>query len=128
MEGLFLINFFVYALTLGLGMILNHQLFKSLKKRHAGYYKSIGEPIVVIRFKLTDTENDVVRKYIQGLKGGVFGYSMVFRGTSKDFPQDISLRKLAQAIRITLAVTLVLFITLVITGYFFYKSTPVALA
>lgn len=61
--------------------------------------------------------------YIQLLKGAAFGYVLVFRGIPKKFPKDIGLRKLAKAIRIAFTMVVILFITLVIVGYFFYKST-----
>ena len=112
-----LINFGVCAILLGVGMFLGYFLFKSLKKRHAAYYKLIGEPIIIAPINFTE------ESYTQLLKGGTFAYSMVFRGIPENFPKDVGLRKLAKAIRITLAILLVLTTTLIILGYFFYKSS-----
>ncbi len=114
-EALFIINFFACAVSLGLAMLLVYRLFKSLEKKHPKYYKSIGEPILFGPF-LTE------ESYIQGLKGGVFGYTMVFRGIPINFPKDIRLRKLTQAIRVALTVLIILSVTFIIVGYFFYKS------
>jgi len=47
---------------------------------------------------------------------------MAFRGLPKKFPKDVGLRKLAKAIRIAYTATLILFVTLVVVGYLFYKS------
>jgi hypothetical protein len=116
-EILFLINFGICAVLLGSGMLLDYLLFRSLKKDHAAYYKSIGKPMIVAPLNLTEDG------YIQVLRGGVFGYIMVFRGIPKAFPKDARLRKLARAIRIVFAIFLILLIPLVIIGYLFYKST-----
>jgi hypothetical protein len=115
-EVLFLINSGACAIALGSGMLLGYLLFKSLKKNHVTYYKSIGEPIIIAPINFTEDN------YIQLLKGGVFAYSIVFKGIPKNFPKDIGLRKLAQAVRIVLTIVLILFIALLISGYFFYKS------
>ncbi len=114
-EILFIINFFACAVALGSAMLLVYRLFNALKKNHTKYYKSIGEPIILATI-ITE------EGYIQALKGGVFGYAMVFRGIPKNFPKDIGLRKLARAIRIVLTIVIILFITLIISAYFFYKS------
>ncbi len=115
-EILFITNFGALAISLVSAMLCIYQLFKSLKKNHPAYYKLIGEPIIFGPF-LT------VESYIQALKGIVFGYAMVFRGIPKKFPKDVGLRKLAKAIHIALTAVIILSITLVIVGYFFYKST-----
>ena len=62
-ETLFLINFGACAVSLGLGMLLGYLLFKSLKKNHAKYYKSVGEPIILAPFNITE------ETYFQLLKG-----------------------------------------------------------
>lgn len=118
-ETLFIINFFVCAIVLGLGMFLSHLLFRSLKKEYAAYYKSIGEPLVAIVAPTDFTWGD----YVQLLKGAAFGYVMVFRGIPQNFPKDEKLRKLASSIRIIFLLILVLFTTLFVTAYLFYKST-----
>jgi hypothetical protein len=120
-KTLALIVFWVYFVLLMLGIALSHTLFKSLKKNHVVYYKSIGEPIAISPINLT--EDNFVQTLAQLQKSVTFIYSTIFKGIPKNFPKDTSLRKLVQAIRITLAVTLVLFITLVGVGYLFYKST-----
>ena len=116
-ELLFIINFGVCAISLGLGMLLGYLLFKSLKQNHAKYYKSIGEPRILAPVNLTE------EGYAQTLRGGAFAYSMVFRGIPKNFPKDVKLRKLAQAIRIVFTIVIILFIALLTSAYFFYKST-----
>ena len=115
-ETLFIVNFFACAIALGSGMFLSHLMFKSLKKNYAAYYKSIGEPMVAMVAPTT------WGNYLQLLKGGIFGYAMVFRGLPRNFPKDVSLRKLAQAVRISLTFVIILFTTLFISAYFFYKS------
>lgn len=112
LEIFLIIVFGIFAVSMGVAMLLAYRLFNLLKKNHIKYYKSIGEPIVLIPINLTS------ESYTQALKGGIFGYAMVFRGIHKNFPKDIDLRKLAQAIRITLAMLLVLFVTLVIVVIF----------
>lgn len=119
-ETIFIITFFACALALGLGMILDYFLFKLLKKNHASYYKSIGEPMIAMFAPADFTWHN----YVQLLKGAVFGYIMVFRGLPKGFPRDVGLRKLAQAIRIVFAIFLILLILFVIVSYFFFKSNP----
>lgn len=115
-ELLFIINFFIYAASLGTGIFLAYQLFRLLEKKHPSYYKSIGKPIVLAPADIS------LGIYIQLIKGGLFGYGMVFRGIPKNFPKDSGLRKLAQAIRVVLSVLIFLFVTVIITGYFFYQS------
>jgi hypothetical protein len=100
-EILTLIIFFTFAVLLGRGIILGHLLFKSLKKKYPSYYKSIGEPIVFAPCNLTS------HAYSRLMKGSNFGNSMVFRGIPKDFPNDIGLRKRAQALRIIFAILLI---------------------
>lgn len=116
MKILFLINFWAYAVSLGIAMLLVYQLFKLLEKKHPKYYKSIGRPLLLAPADLAEGS------YTRLIKGGFFGYAMVFRGIPKDFPKDTDLRKLAGAIRIALTVLIILFITLIIVGYLFYKS------
>jgi hypothetical protein len=122
-ETLFIITFGISAISSGIAMFLSFLLFRSLKKNYAVYYKSIGEPIVVMFAKLTDTEDEVIRNYIRGLKGAAFGYRMIFRGVPKRFPGDVDLRRLAQSVRVIATITLVSFTMLIVVGYFFYKST-----
>ena|GEM_PF-3320708 len=122
-EILFIVSFGVYAIVLATHMFLSYLLFKSLKKNHAVYYKSIGEPTVVVLFKLADTEEDIARTYIRGLKGGAFGYRMIFRGIPKRFPRDAELRRLARAVRAFAAITLISFAVLIVIGYFLYEAT-----
>jgi hypothetical protein len=102
---------------LALGSVLSYTFFNSLKKKHAAYYKSIGEPIVSAHANFT-SEN-----YIQLMKGSAFLWLMTFRGIPKNFPKNENLRKLAQAIRIVSVFVFTLFITLVILGYFLYKAS-----
>ena len=99
-EILFIISWSVVATLLATLMLLNYLLFKLLKKNHTVYYKSIGEPIVIPLYKLTDTEDDVAQKYIRSLRSGFFAYRMIFRGIPKRFPKDTGLKKLAQSVRI----------------------------
>jgi len=122
-EILFIISWGISAIMLTTLMLLSYLLFKLLKKNHTIYYKSIGEPIVIPLFKLTDTEDDVARTYIRGVKGGFFGYRMIFRGIPKNFPKNARLRSLARAVRIVSMFTLVSFVMFIIAGYFFYRST-----
>lgn len=114
-QTLFIITFFACAVSLGTGMILDYLLFKSLKKNHPTYYESIGKPRILAPVNLTE------EGCIQTLRGGVFGYIIIFRGLPKNFPKDVGLRKLAQAIRIVLTILLISFTTLSISGYFFYN-------
>ena len=122
-EILFMISWGVVATLLTTLMLLNYLLFKLLKKNHAVYYKSIGEPIVIPLYKLADTEDDVARKYIRSLRSGFFAYRMIFRGIPKRFPKNTGLRKLAQSVRIVAALMLASFAMFIVIGYFFYKST-----
>ena len=123
MEMIFIITFGIYAISLGMQMLLSYMLFKSLKKDHLVYYKSIGEPIVVMLARLRDTEDEIFRNYIRGLKGAAFGYRMIFRGISKRFPADTRARKLAWAIRIITTITVISFTAFIVIGYFFYQYT-----
>jgi hypothetical protein len=118
-EILFIINFLACAVALASGMTLDHLLFKSLKKNHAGYYKSTGEPIIAMAAHTDFTWDN----YLQLLKGAIFGYVMVFRGIPKNFPKNREIKRLAQAIRIAFTILLILLIPLVILGYLFFKST-----
>ncbi len=113
---LVLINFFACAVSLSFGVLSVYRLFKVLEEKHPSYYKSIGKPIVLAP---TDISWD---SYIQLLKGGFFGYAMVFRGIPKGFPEDSNARKLAKFIRFALTTLLALLIPLVILGYALYKS------
>lgn len=122
-EILFIISWGVCAILLATLMLLSYLLFKLLKKNHTAYYKSIGEPIVIMLFKLTDTEEDVARNYIRGIKGGFFGYRMIFKGVPKNFPKDTGLRKLAQSVRIFSALAHIAFAMCIVVGYFLYRST-----
>jgi len=123
-ESLFIIIFGICVVFLGAQGLLSHLLFRSLRRGHGSYYKSIGEPIVIMpTVHLTDTEDDLVRDNIRCLKSGVFVYRMVFRGIPKSFPKDARLRKLARAIRIVSTIMLVSFVTFIVVAYFFYKST-----
>jgi hypothetical protein len=116
MKILALITFWFGFILAMSGTLLSFMFFKTLKKNYATYYKSIGEPLAIAPVNFTESS------YAQLLKGSVFLYSMVFRGIPKDFPKDIGLRKLARAIRIVLVILTVLFVTLVVFGYFLYKS------
>jgi hypothetical protein len=120
---LFIVNFgFCFAL-LGTVVQLSYLLFKSLKKSHADYYTSIGEPIVMMpTVRLSDTEEGYVQNGIRSRRGAFFTYHMVFRGLSKDFPKDVKLRKLALAIRIILTIFLISLVPLIILGSLFYRS------
>jgi hypothetical protein len=121
-ETLFIINFLACAILLCLGMLAAYRLFKSLEKDYASYYKSIGGPLIngpIKNFSYDDI--DII--YIRLLKGGVFCYSMVFRGIPIDFPKSMKLRKLAKATRIIFTVLIILFVTLIISSYAFYKSS-----
>jgi hypothetical protein len=40
-------------------MLSGSLLFRSLETSYAGYYKSIGEPVVFALAKLTDTERSI---------------------------------------------------------------------
>jgi hypothetical protein len=122
-EILFIINFGICAISLGTQMFLSYLLFKSLQKNHPVYHKSIGEPTAIIFIRLTDTESEVARNYIRGLKGATFGYRMIFRGIPKRFPKDKELRKLTRSLRAIATITLVSFAVLIVTSYFFYIST-----
>lgn len=122
-ETLFIITFGIYALLLMASMLLGYLLFKSLKKSHVDYYKSIGEPIVMMpAARLSDTEEELVQNYVRTLKSGTFTYRMVFRGIPKNFPKDIGLRKLAKVLRIISTIMLVSFVAFIVAGYLFYKS------
>lgn len=115
-EVIFLTNFGVCAMLLALGIVLDHILFKRLKKSHAAYYRAIGEPIIIASVNLTD------EGFVQLLRGGVYAYPLVFRGVPENFPKDAKLGKLAQSIRIVFTILLVLLIPMAIIGYLFYKS------
>ena len=123
-EMLFIITFGISAISLGMQMILSYLLFRSLKKNYTVYYKSIGEPIIVMPPpKLRDSEDEITRNYIRGLKGAAFGYRMIFRGVPERFPRGVDTRRLAQSVRVIATITLVSFTTFIVVGYFFYKST-----
>jgi hypothetical protein len=115
-----LIVFWTAFVLLASGMLLAHQLFKLLNKKHTSYYESIGRPHTFVY------GNATFKEYIQLMKGSLFMYSMVFKGIPKNFPKDKDLRKLAQTIRIIMAVMLVLFISLVIVGFVFYQSEQIS--
>jgi ABC-type sulfate transport system permease subunit len=117
-EAIFLTNFGICAALLALGIVLDHILFKRLKKSHTAYYRAIGEPMIIASVNLTD------EGFVQLLRGGMYAYPLVFRGIPEKFPKDAKLRKLAQSIRIVFTILLVLLIPMVIVGYSFFKSTP----
>lgn len=123
METLFLINFEIYGALLIGGIVLNYLFFGSLKKHYPAYYKSIGEPIVLVTIGFADTEEEIIQKYIRSLKSASFVYRMAFRGIPEHFPKNARLRRLAQAIRIVFTIVIILFIALLVSGYLFYKST-----
>jgi uncharacterized membrane protein len=111
-----LIIFWASFVLLTTGILVAHKLFKLLKKRYASYYQSIGKPLTIAYGNATFEE------YVQLMKGSLFMYSVVFKGIPQNFPKDKDLRKLAQAIRISMTIMLILVITLVVMGYFLYKS------
>lgn len=115
-EAIFLINFGACAVLLALGIVLDHILFRRLRKSHAAYYRAIGEPIIIASVNLTDGG------FVQLLRGGMYAYPLVFRGIPEKFPKDARLRKLAQSIRVVFTILLVLLIPMAIIGYLFYKS------
>jgi hypothetical protein len=96
-------------------MLLAVRLFRSLKRNHPKYYKFIGEPKV---FGYTDSLDG----YFQRLKGGVFIYSMVFKGVPGNFPKDMQLRKFTKVVRFVFTAVVTLFVALVIFTYFYYRS------
>jgi hypothetical protein len=123
LERLFIISWAISAISLATQMLLSYLLFRTLKKRHTSYYKTIGEPSVIVTGRLRDTEEEVRSNYIRALKGAVFAYWMVLKGLPKDFPNnDIRLRKLAQVIRIVTTSTVISFTVFLIVTYFFYRS------
>lgn len=104
------------AITLMLAMFFGDRLFKLLRRNYPGYYKAIGEPIILAPVNMTR------QAYAQLLKGGLFAYSMVFLGIPKDFPKNAKLRAIAQVIRWLLAVVVIGCAVLVVFGYFLFQS------
>jgi hypothetical protein len=122
-EVLFIVSFAVCAIFMVVANALSYLLFKSLKKSYASYYKSIGEPSVMIIAKLTDTEDDFRYSYVRSWKTSLFIYRLVFKGIPESFPKNVKLRKLTHAVRIVSVFALVSWVTVVVVGYFFYRST-----
>jgi len=100
-----------------IGMTLTVRLFHSLGKDYPPYFKLIGKPIV-FGFMTIPSMDD----YTKRLKALSFIYSMVFKGTPRDFPQDVKLRKLAKAVQYIFSALVILFIVLVVLTYLYYKS------
>lgn len=111
------ICFIISAIALLLAITTVHLFFKWIKRDYPNYYKKIGEPLVLAPIYISE------ETYSRLLKGGAYGYIMVFRGVPKDFPRDAKLRKLAHVIRIAFACVIILFTLLVVLGYFFYNDT-----
>ena len=122
-ELLFIITSIVGLIFMMIANVTSHLLFKTLKKRYTSYYKSIGEPDSLIFSKLSDTEEDFVRKYIRLMKGGWYMWRLVIKGVPENFPKGVRLKNLTRLVRIVSTVAFVLWFTAVILGYFFYLST-----
>jgi len=116
MKTFALVTFLIYFGLLVLGISLSFMLFRKLKKSHVTYYESVGEPLALAPINPTEGS------FIQLLRGNVFLLRLVFKGIPKKFPKDLGLRKLAWVLRIVFAAVIVLFILLVILGYFLYES------
>lgn len=102
---------------------VSHLLFRTLKKGYAGYYKSIGEPDSIVFPKLSDTEEDFIRKYTRMMRSGWRIWRLVVKGIPEDFPEDVRVRNLARFVRFLGTVAFVSWFVAVILGYFFYQST-----
>ena len=111
------ICFIISAIVLLLAITTAHLFFKWVKRDHPNYYKKMGEPIILAPTYISE------ETYSRLLKGGAYGYIMVFRGVPKDFPRDVKLRKLAHVIRLAFTCVIILFSVLVVLGYFFYNDT-----
>ncbi len=104
--------FIVEAALLGIGLLVNSSLFKSLEEKYPRYYEAIGKP------KAFGNALPDINDYIQRIKGGTVILRMVFQGIPKDFPKDAQLRKTAGFIRYLFAGIIVTFAALIICGYF----------
>lgn len=121
-ELLFIITSIVGLIFMMMANVTSHLLFKTLKKSHASYYKSIGEPDSLIFSKLSDTEEDFVRNYIRLIRGGWYMWRLVIKGVPGNFPKGVRLRNLTRLVRLISAVSFALWLIAVILGYFFYLS------
>lgn len=98
-------------------MLLCHLLFKTLRRRYAAYYKSVGSPLIFAPVNLQEGD------YRRLLKGASFAYAIVFKGTPAHFPKNEKPKRQAYAIRLTLALALTLIIPLVVSLVLLYKAT-----
>lgn len=109
-----MLTIFVCCITLLFVSILTgHQLFTSLRKKHAEYYEAIGRPIAILPPAVLPS----VAIIIQVLKTTLFLNSLLFKGIPKEFPKDAGLVKLAKLNRIILLATYVMALALLISGY-----------